>query len=446
MARTVQEVKIDTRTARSRLAVQHEPYWRLVGLGAHLGYYKGTRGGTWVARWRPAGDLEATKGRGYAKTQLGRADDIEDADGERVLSFEQAQEKALAWFKNGAREQFEDAQRADDRAPRRGPYRVRDAIEDYLEDYERRGGKAVGDARTRADALILPELGDKPVASLTARRLRDWHAGLAKTPARLRTRPGKQQRYRELGEGPEDARRRQATANRVLTTLKAALNHAWKEGLVASDAAWRRVAPFKGVDAARVRYLSKDDCRRLVNACGDDLRPLVRAALLTGCRYSELAALRAEDFNPDGGTVHVRRSKAGKARHVYLDDDGKAFFETATAGLVGDAILFPRADGKTWGRTHQQRPLMEACERAKISPTASFHVLRHTYASHLVMNGVPLPVVAQNLGHADTRMTEKHYAHLAPSYVQDAIRAGAPKLGIGGKGTVTRLRRRASKS
>jgi integrase len=58
-----------------------------------------------------------------------------------------------------------------------------------------------------------------------------------------------------------------------------------------------------------------------------------------------------------------------------------------------------------------------------------FHGLRHTWASHAVMNGVPLMVVAKNLGHSDTRMVEKHYGHLAPSYVADAIRAGAPRFG-----------------
>jgi hypothetical protein len=46
------------------------------------------------------------------------------------------------------------------------------------------------------------------------------------------------------------------------------------------------------------------------------------------------------------------------------------------------------------------------------------------------LNGVPLMVVAKNLGHTDTRMVEKHYGHLAPGYVADAIRAGAPMFGI----------------
>ena len=74
----------------------------------------------------------------------------------------------------------------------------------------------------------------------------------------------------------------------------------------------------------------------------------------------------------------------------------------------------------------------------------SFHVLRHTYASHLVMAGAPLQVVAANLGHADTRMTEKHYAHLAPSYVADVIRATMPRLGLVEPSSVVPLGRNGS--
>jgi integrase len=73
--------------------------------------------------------------------------------------------------------------------------------------------------------------------------------------------------------------------------------------------------------------------------------------------------------------------------------------------------------------------MAKACERAKIKPPISFHSLRHSWASLAVMAGVPLLIVARNLGHADTRMVEKHYGHLAPSYIVDAIRAGAPRFG-----------------
>ena len=53
----------------------------------------------------------------------------------------------------------------------------------------------------------------------------------------------------------------------------------------------------------------------------------------------------------------------------------------------------------------------------------TFDALRHTSAIHLATAGVPMFVIAKNLGHADMRMTEKHYAYLSPSQVATAIRA-----------------------
>ena len=71
-----------------------------------------------------------------------------------------------------------------------------------------------------------------------------------------------------------------------------------------------------------------------------------------------------------------------------------------------------------------------ACERAGIVPSINFHGLRHSWASLAVMSGMPLMVVARNLGHSSTRMVEQHYGHLAPSYVADSIREHAPKFGF----------------
>lgn len=56
------------------------------------------------------------------------------------------------------------------------------------------------------------------------------------------------------------------------------------------------------------------------------------------------------------------------------------------------------------------------------------------------MNSVPLMVVGKNLGHADTRMVEKHYGHLAPSFIADAIRAGAPRYRVKADKRVVPLR------
>ena len=134
------------------------------------------------------------------------------------------------------------------------------------------------------------------------------------------------------------------------------------------------------------------------------------------------------DFHRDSGTVLVRTSKAGKVRRIELTAEGLEFFQEITAGRAGIEFLFHR-DGAPWGKSHQQRPLTDACGTGKVIPAASFHTLRHTYASLMVMDSVPLMVVARNLGHADTRMVEKHYGHLATSYVREAIRAASP-LGI----------------
>ena len=72
-----------------------------------------------------------------------------------------------------------------------------------------------------------------------------------------------------------------------------------------------------------VRYLSAAEARRLVRACPEDFRKMVQAALLTGCRYSELARLKCANFNRDSGTLAIRLSK-GKIRHVVLTDEAKA--------------------------------------------------------------------------------------------------------------------------
>jgi integrase len=113
-----------------------------------------------------------------------------------------------------------------------------------------------------------------------------------------------------------------------------------------------------------------------------------------------------------------------------VNDEGADLFKSMAAGKAGDALLLIKDDGMQWAKSHQARPMAEACERASIKPGVSFHILRHTYASLAVMNGAPLMVIARNLGHADTRMVEKHYGHLASSYIADAIRAAAPKFDI----------------
>ena len=424
MARSIRDAKLETRNARSKLPSQKEPYWRLIAQGCHIGYYKGSKSATWVARYR---NLQGK----YVKTKIGVTDDIRDADGVSILDFNQAQKLAREWYEQQANKDLG--------LDHTGPYTVDQAIEDYLEWYKAHR-KSLRSVQYSMNSFVLPEFSGLEVSHLTPSRLRKWHHKLAATPARKRTRTGSKQQFRAMPENdPEILRKRKATANRILTVFKAALNHAFREGKVQSDDAWRRVKPFAKVDAPRIQYLSEEEIVRLVNACPSDFRKLVKGALFTGCRYSELGRMQVMDFNTDGGTVQIRESKSGKPRHVVLTDEGQEFFHQITAGRAGDETIFLKESGGKWLKSHQLRPLKDACENGNIKPAISFHILRHTHASHLAMNGVPMAVIAAQLGHSDTRTVERHYAHLAPSYIADTIRAHFPKLGITEKSNVTRI-------
>ncbi|MET3484112.1 tyrosine-type recombinase/integrase [Methylobacterium sp. 1973] len=417
MSRTLREATLDTRAARLRLAPSRKPYWRSVEGGLQLGYRRGERGGVWRAR-----RYVDTR---YLETTLGVADDETDADGVKVLAYKHALAAARTWW--------QAEERRDLGAPeqRAGPYTVSDALDDYLAHYIAKGGKSENATRTAADVHVRPALGKLVLDKLTTRKIRDWHHGLAGAARRLRTRAGEEQQLAEIDDDPEAVRARRATANRILTILKAALNHAFAERHAQSDAAWRAVKPFREVDAPVVRFFTEDECRRLVNAAEPEFRRLVQGALLTGMRYGELGRLKVSDVNLDAGTASVRRGKGGKGRHVVLTDEARALFRDLTAGRPGSALVFAHDDGRPWGMSHQIRPMVEGCRRAGIVPAAGFHVLRHTHGSALAMRGVPMQVIATQLGHADTRMTERHYAHLAPNYVADTIRANFPTLGLG---------------
>ena len=427
MARTVRDANLDSRTARSRLKARGKPHYRTLDPGLHLGYRKPRGGaGKWVVRHYKGGQE-------YTVETIATADDVSDRTVSTCLSFAQAQSKA--------RERRDASSRT--AAGVSGPLTVAEAMADYLAflDSNRKSAEV---SRYSYRAFIEKPLGSIEVAALTTKKIRDWHADIAKAAPRLRTRKGDDQQHRKIKSNDETKRQRKASANRILTVLKAGLNRAWRDGRVQSDAAWRRVEPFENVDAARIRYLTVAESKRLLNASETQFRKLVQAALETGARYGELTRLTAATSTPESGTLAVRVSKTGKPRHVVLTDEGRAFFKQACIGRASGQLIFTKkANGGPWGKSHQRDPMRAACEAAKIEPPASFHTLRHTWASLAVMAGVPLLVVAKNLGHNDTRMVEKHYGHLAPSYIADAIRAGAPKFGFKPDRKVTSLERRA---
>jgi integrase len=406
VARRIRESILDSRDARLKLKSRGKPYWRSIGPGLHVGYRKGKDARRWVARVY-VGDGQ------YVVETMAQADDFTDADGAEVLNFWQAQEHARQLANRRTR----------NGGKRMGPYSVRDAVADYLEHIEPQA--SAYEVRKRLDAYVTPALARTEVAKLTKADLASWHRAIANKPPRVRTKSGAMQRFRDVDmNDPEIIRRRQDSANRILGMLMAALNLSVKEGK-APDGSWRYVQPFKNVARSRARYLTIAECRRLLNACEPDFRELVHALLLTGARYQEIARLRVEDFNSDAGTLYVRQSKTGKERHVHLSDEGQELFAQLSAGRRGRDLMLRRA----WGKSDQAKPMAAACKGAKIDPPVGLHQLRHTFASLAVMNGTPLIVVANALGHSTTRMVEKHYGHLSQSYLAEAIRKGAPRFG-----------------
>ncbi len=427
MGDRVKDKSIETKTARLRLPSGRQPHWKGIVPGrVALGYQK-WRGeaGRWVMR-RWIADNK------YRITTLGRADDKEEADGVAVLDYAQALAKLHASL-------------GESRANKIKNITVRKAMELYIAD-KKLNAQPTADIESRGTAHILPELGDLVIAELETQTLKQWLYNLAHSPAQNRPKRNKKTGKIELSFRPdpdddEAKRKRRATANRVRTMLRAVLNFAHAQKHVTSKDAWDAKAfPALGdAEVARPRYLNVAEVARLLNACPPGFRELTRGALETGMRYAELGRLRVSDFNPDAGTIYVSKGKSKKFRNIHLTDDGIEFFKAQTAGKGSNELLFKNTgridrglvenDKGQWKASEQRRLIIEACEAAKLEPV-NFHQTRHTWASLSVMSGMPLMVVAKNLGHRDTRMVELFYGHLAPDYVKQSVREHGPKYGL----------------
>jgi len=387
---------IDNKAERAKLPPRGAPYYLAVASDAQLGFRKGKNRAVWVLRRR-------VEDGSYVVTKIGRADDDDLADS---LDFQQARDKALAIVMGEATPAKGASRRA---KAKDAPWTVSDALTAYFE--ARQSPKK---SRCLA-AVIEPTLGHIRLCDLTDEKLSAALRGLAERPRKSRGGTTLPEPATD-----EERRRRRNSANRSWTVLRAALNYAFKKRKVASDSEWKLVSPLANADAAAFRWLSRDEARRLVDAIDDKaFRNLVVAALLCGARYSELGRLVAGDFDSRSDTLLVRESKTGKSRKIALTKEGCTFFERLTAGRNATDLMLTQGDGSPWTEGVQARLMRAACKRAGIQ-AANFHCLRHTHASHAVQDGLSLTMLAANLGHASTRMTER-YAHLAPDHLRRTV-------------------------
>lgn len=408
MSRQVRDARLETRQARLKLKPSKTPYWRLIHSGFYIGYRKGERGGSWVLRQKREGLKK------YSKITIGKADDVMDSNGGDILSFKEAQIKAHEHI-DGLLNQVHKTT-------------VEYASVHYMK-WFKENRKSVRETQNTIDAHILPHFGHKLISELTTKEIKIWHQKLAASAARKRSSRFSTQQYSKHAETDPEKRSRKATANRILTVLKAILNKPFQDEMVNDDLSWRRVKPFEKVDEAKIRFLTEYEANRILNACDPNLRQLVHAALFTGARYNELANLKIVDVQLTGRpNIYIQPSKSGNGRHVPLNEAGASFFKSVLIGKLGSEYVFTKQDDTPWGKNHHVRLLKDACQHGSIVPAVNFHELRHTYASLLAQAGADLLTISKLLGHADTRVTSRHYAHLCDKTLANIINEFLPSF------------------
>jgi integrase len=379
--------KLETATARRKLAVRKKPYWTTISPGIHLGYRRNQTAGTWSVR-------VADSGAEWIK-RVAVADDLEPASPPAVLNYWQAvdQARALARRQPGA---------ADDESR---PITVSEALDRYEADLRARGGSPYN---ARHPRIHLPGvILNKPVALLGATELRKWRDSLlAKGLA-----PG--------------------TVNRTKTGLRAALAlAAAHDPRIANERAWKvGLAALPDAHHARNVILEDGTVRRIVAAAYDHDRALgvlAEVAAVTGARLSQLSRLEVGDLQADGPEPRLlmplsakgrRRDKRHERRSVPITPALAAVLKQEAAGRPSDAPLLLRSNGERWGhgrRRHHRNDFRAVVEAAGLDPDlVTLSALRHSGIVRMLLANTPIRIVA-TLHDTSVKMIERTYSkHIA---------------------------------
>jgi integrase len=208
-----------------------------------------------------------------------------------------------------------------------------------------------------------------------------------------------------------------STLNIELAFLRATLKKAHE---------WKRVADLPSIrllkaPEGRTRFLSEEEEAAILAVCSPALQRVIETGLLTGFRRQELVTLRPEDldFQRSMVTVAACYSKNGASRTLPMGERLQAILHDAVA-VNGDApTVFVTDMGQPWSLSALTEALRRVSQRAGI-PAIGPHVLRHTFASRLVMAGVDLPTVQALMGHKSILMTMR-YTHLSGDHKRAAL-------------------------
>lgn len=358
-------IDLKSKTTRDKLTPRREPYWHRVEAGLFVGYRKHAAGeGTWVARRR------ADAG-GQQYRALGTLDTLDAAT-----------RQAKKWGEG-----------IDGGASHKA-VTVEQACRAYVAHQTTHKSKAsAADAEGRFARLVYGKpLGARPLDKLSTTQVKAWLDAMLDDDG-----------------DEEDLRRSKDTANRNLNTLKAALNLALKDRLVATDAGWKTVTPYPKAGKRRDRFLDLADRTALLSHCAADLRDLVTALLLTGARPGEIANANAGDLDASQGTMRLS-GKTGP-RIVTLSTQALTFFKAQSASKLPAAPLLTDAYGHRWNKDSWKKRFKDAVRAAKLPDDVVLYAVRHTAISEMIAAGMDSFLVAKLAG-TSTAMIDKHYGHL----------------------------------
>ncbi|MCK1718309.1 tyrosine-type recombinase/integrase [Bradyrhizobium sp. 141] len=364
MARRTRSSFLENRTARLKLAARKKPYSALIAPGIFLAYRRNAGPGTW-----------SVKCNGWLK-RFALADDHEDANGESVMTYWQALDRAktLARAGEGNTEQ---------------PISVAEAVDAYEADLETRGGRKYNATQLRLH--LTDASNSKVVALLTERELRDWRAGLVK------------------------AGLKPSSADRIGRSLKAALALAARnDKRITNAAAWKNgLRKLPDSEVARNVILPDQTVKALVEASyveDTDFGLLIEVLAETGARESQVFKLTPHDLQDDhpiAPRLMMPTSRKGKNRKIeYRPLPISTRLATALRQQTkGRAVHAPLFD-KMWNLATLFSPVVKRLDLgAEVTPYA----LRHSSIVRQLLKGVPTRVVA---AHHDTSvvMIEMNYS------------------------------------
>ncbi len=296
---------------------------------------------------------------------------------------------------------------------------VKQATDEWLASLKASGSRSHGNYAERTRMYILPKLGSVPIASLRKGHVMQWRDEQATKFAA-------------------------ATVNGNLTCLSSAFSYF-------VDREWVETNPCHGVsrieqkDAAIYTWIqTREEITKLLVECPKGIREFVTLAVGTGMRLDELVHLQWADIDLDRRLIAVHRgrhgtTKSGKARYIPILNTLVPFLRDLALKRGGAKLVFPGEDGKPRSKPGVRFPFKQAAKRSGLPAALRFHDLRHTFASHWVLDGGDIFRLSKILGHANVTITQKVYAHLAPeAWEQDYHRVSFVVPDAGGVYALTR--------